>query len=127
MCVLDNVCLGLNPNSRPTIEQKRQASEMLASVGLGGLDNRRASTLSGGQMQRTALARELLRDSKLILLDEPFNGLDEEARNLMLPLLEKAIEADQRSIILVTHDLQDVAGIIDQTGEVKDGRFDLKI
>ncbi len=123
MGVLENVCLGLNPNSSPTTEQKQQAKHMLARVGLANYENRRADSLSGGQMQRTALARELLRGSKLILLDEPFNGLDEETRDIMLPLLKYATAEQKSSILLVTHDLKSVEEIIDGTGEVREGRF----
>ena len=123
MAVLENVCLGLNPNSAPSLQHQQQAMEMLEHVGLGGFEKRRADSLSGGQMQRTALARELLRGSKLLLLDEPFTGLDEETRNIMLPLLKNAVTKQQRSIIMVTHDVPSVADIIDGAGEVRDGVF----
>ena len=121
--VLENICLGLNPNSSPTASDKQKAMDILSQVGLENFEHRRANTLSGGQMQRTALARELLRDSALILLDEPFNGLDEETRNIMLPLLKTAVAHKNRSIILVTHDLGSVRDIIDGAGEVKQGEF----
>jgi thiamine transport system ATP-binding protein len=125
LAVMQNVCLGLNPNSVPTRTQIERATKMLRRVGLGNFENRRATTLSGGQKQRVALARELLRQSSLILLDEPFSGMDEETRDIMLPLLKHAVNTAKRSIILVTHDLQSVEGIVDHVGEISSGGLNL--
>jgi thiamine transport system ATP-binding protein len=125
LTVMQNVCLGLNPNSVPTRAQIVRATKMLRRVGLENFENRRATTLSGGQKQRVALARELLRQSSLILLDEPFSGLDEETRDIMLPLLKHAVSTAKRSIILVTHDLQSVEGIVDHVGEISNGGLNL--
>jgi thiamine transport system ATP-binding protein len=124
--VLDNVCLGLSPNKRPTKIQKQEAMRMISRVGLQHFENRTISTLSGGQMQRTALARELLRQTKLILLDEPFTGLDEESREVMMVILKQAVRERQCSIILVTHDVQSIRSIIDILAEVKDGKLQYK-
>jgi thiamine transport system ATP-binding protein len=124
--VLDNVCLGLCPNKRPTKIQKQEAMRMISRVGLQHFENRTISTLSGGQMQRTALARELLRQTKLILLDEPFNGLDEESREVMMVILKQAVRERQCSIILVTHDVQSIRSIVDVLAEVKDGKLQFR-
>jgi len=124
--VLDNVCLGLSPNKRPTKIQKQEAMRMISRVGLQHFENRTISTLSGGQMQRTALARELLRQTKLILLDEPFNGLDEESREVMMVILKQAVRERQCSIILVTHDVQSIRSIVDVLAEVKDGKLQFR-
>jgi thiamine transport system ATP-binding protein len=124
--VLDNVCLGLSPNKRPTKIQKQEAMRMISRVGLQRFENRTISTLSGGQMQRTALARELLRQTKLILLDEPFNGLDEESREVMMVILKQAVRERQCSIILVTHDVQSIRSIVDVLAEVKDGKLQFR-
>ncbi len=123
LSVLQNVCLGLSPDKTPDFRQTQRAIHMIARVGLVNFENRKASILSGGQMQRTALARELLRQTKLILLDEPFNGLDEESREVMLPMLRQAVEERRCSIILVTHDLQSVTRIVDCVGEIRDRKF----
>lgn len=123
LSALDNICLGLSPNSRPTSQQTQLARDMLSKVELSGYENRRASTLSGGQMQRVALAREILRKSKLILLDEPFTGLDEETRQIMASILRQSVEKSDRTIILVTHDLDAVTQIVDCTGEVRAGHL----
>ncbi|MCP4183753.1 MAG: ATP-binding cassette domain-containing protein [Hyphomicrobiales bacterium] len=121
--VLDNVCLGLSPNKRPTKVQKQKAIQMISRVGLQHFEGRMVATLSGGQMQRVALARELLRQTKLILLDEPFNGLDEDSREVMMAILKQAVRERQRSIILVTHDIQSIRSIVDILAEVKDGKL----
>lgn len=99
---------------------------MISRVGLQHFENRTISTLSGGQMQRTALARELLRQTKLILLDEPFNGLDEESREVMMVILKQAVRERQCSIILVTHDVQSIRSIVDVLAEVKDGKLQFR-
>jgi len=123
LSVLDNVCLALSPDRRPSKSQKQQALQMISRVGLRHYENRLTRTLSGGQMQRTALARELLRQTKLILLDEPFNGLDEESREIMMVILQQAVRERHCSIILVTHDVQSMKPIIDATAEVKEGKL----
>lgn len=123
LSVLENVCLAINPNSKPTAKQVRQANLMLEKVEMAGFAYQQADQLSGGQMQRVALARELLRNSKLLLLDEPFNGLDEETQEIILPLLNNAVKAADRSIILVTHDLDSVSDIVDRVVELRSGQI----
>ena len=122
LSVMENITLGLNPNTRPSSAEKSLVSEKLDQVGLSGMENRQASTLSGGQMQRVALVRELLRDSRLILLDEPFNGLDDETRNIMLPLLKAVIAERNCSIILVTHDRESMADFADSYARIEKGQ-----
>jgi len=123
--VLDNVCLGLSPNKSPSNSQKQQAMQMISRVGLLHFESRAVSTLSGGQMQRTALARELLRQTRLILLDEPFNGLDEKSREVMMDILKQVVGERQCSVILVTHDVQSISAIVDVVAEVKAGRLQI--
>ncbi|MCF6321154.1 MAG: ATP-binding cassette domain-containing protein [Rhizobiaceae bacterium] len=118
-----NIGLGLNPNSQVNTAQVQQINEILGTIGLKGYAKRRANTLSGGQMQRVALARELLRDTKLILLDEPFNGLDDETRDIMQTLLKSAVNNAKRSIILISHDLPASDKISDLSGRIENGRF----
>lgn len=123
LSVLSNACFGLNPISAPTSAQKEKASHMLESVGLKGYENLIAASLSGGEIQRVALAREMLRDTRIILLDEPFNGLDDATRISILPLFRQAVEGANRSIIMVTHDLPDIEGIIDQAAKIEDRKL----
>ncbi|ARE39079.1 Hydroxymethylpyrimidine ABC transporter, ATPase component [Rhodovulum sp. P5] len=79
-----------------------RAAALLASVGLEGLGRRRPDTLSGGQRQRVALARTLMQDAPLVLLDEPFSALDPATRVAMQDLAHARLSG--RSVLLVTHD-----------------------
>ena len=87
-------------------EQKREAvSDALAKVGLEGFDNRKVYSLSGGEQQRVALAKILLKSPELILADEPTGSLDADNRDFVLSLLREFNEAG-KTIILVTHDVK---------------------
>ncbi len=123
LSVFENICLGLNPNTRATSDQQKQAERMLEEIDLAGLGPRPTHTLSGGQKQRVALAREIMRPSKLVLLDEPFTGLDVENQQAMLPLLKRVVENNERSIILVTHDVESLEGIVDCHGQIDNAKF----
>ena len=84
---------------------RRAVSEALARVGLADFAGRRFGELSGGQQQRGILARALVADPQLLLLDEPFNGLDRENREVLLSLVQE-LRAEGRTIIVSTHDLE---------------------
>ena len=87
-------------------EQKREAvSDALAKVGLEGFDNRKVYSLSGGEQQRVALAKILLKSPELILADEPTGSLDADNRDFVLSLLKEFNEAG-KTIIMVTHDVK---------------------
>ncbi len=123
LSVLQNVCLGINSKTKPTTHQKNLASQMLEKTGLGGYEARPAHSLSGGQMQRVALARELLRNSKLLLLDEPFSGLDDATKSEIVPLLKEIVESKDRAIILVSHDQTDRSLLNARAAVVREGRI----
>ena len=107
LSVLKNIMLGSKDVS-PT-----QVAEMLKEVGLDGYENRRALELSGGQQQRVALARVLLRKEPILLLDEPFSGLDKKTRMEILALLRKITTEHNLHTIMVTHDPEDAENIAD--------------
>jgi putative ABC transport system ATP-binding protein len=87
-------------------EQKREAiSDALTKVGLEGFDNRKVYSLSGGEQQRVALAKILLKSPELILADEPTGSLDADNRDFVLSLL-KEFNEDGKTIIMVTHDVK---------------------
>jgi len=88
-------------------------SAMLKKVGLEGYEDRLASELSGGQQQRVALARVLLREEPILLLDEPFTGLDETSRKEILDLLRGITTEHGLHTIMVTHDPSDAEAIAD--------------
>ncbi|MEO6396442.1 MAG: ATP-binding cassette domain-containing protein [Devosia sp.] len=110
-----NVALGL-AHPDPTA-----VNAALAEVTLPGIANQSAATLSGGQKQRVALARTLLRNRPVLLLDEPFSALDDEARASTRRLLRNLTQKQQWATVLVTHHTDDIAAIADRTYVLKDG------
>jgi NitT/TauT family transport system ATP-binding protein/sulfonate transport system ATP-binding protein len=106
---------------------------LIARVGLRGFENHFPKMLSGGMQQRTALARALANDPKILLLDEPFGALDHQTRSLMQELLLGIWEADQKTVLFVTHDVDEaifmanrVAVMSARPGHIKaDLRIDL--
>ena len=98
--LIDNVTIGARlRGARP---DRDRARELLAQVGLAGMEDRRPPTLSGGQRQRVALARVLVEDCPIVILDEPFSALDTMTRLEMQDLAAKLLQG--RSVILITHD-----------------------
>jgi NitT/TauT family transport system ATP-binding protein/sulfonate transport system ATP-binding protein len=83
------------------------ADRLIARVGLRGFENHYPKMLSGGMQQRTALARALANDPKILLLDEPFGALDNQTRSLMQELLLGIWEADRKTVLFVTHDIDE--------------------
>jgi len=83
------------------------AAELIARVGLRGFERHYPKMLSGGMQQRTALARALANDPKILLLDEPFGALDNQTRALMQELLLGIWEADRKTVLFVTHDIDE--------------------
>jgi thiamine transport system ATP-binding protein len=84
-----------------------QIATILKEVGLEGFEKRSATSLSGGQQQRVALARALIRKKPILLLDEPFTGLDSDTKNQMLALVENITKKHQLYTIMITHDSSD--------------------
>jgi NitT/TauT family transport system ATP-binding protein len=83
------------------------ADRLIAQVGLRGFEHHYPKMLSGGMQQRTALARALANDPKILLLDEPFGALDNQTRALMQELLLGIWEADRKTVLFVTHDIDE--------------------
>lgn len=106
--VLDVVLMGtysrLGLLRRPGREERRRCREALEGVGLDDLASRRFGTLSGGQRQRVLVARCIAADPRLILLDEPFNGLDQPNRDSLVSIVRQAT-ADGVGVVVSTHDL----------------------
>lgn len=117
-----NLGLGLAPDLRLTADQRRRITEGLAEVGLAGLEARLPSEISGGQRQRVALLRALLRASPLLLLDEPFTGLDEATRAGLWALVRRQQEAGA-AVILVSHDRDDIDALADRRCRLEAGRL----
>ena len=86
---------------------REKADFLIRQVGLRGFENHYPKMLSGGMQQRTALARALANDPKILLLDEPFGALDNQTRALMQELLLGIWEADRKTVLFVTHDIDE--------------------
>ena len=107
LSVRDNVCFGLRERGVPRARQLEVADRFLAQVGLKGFENHFPAQLSGGMQQRTALARALANDPKILLLDEPFGALDHQTRELMQELLLGIWEQHRKTVLFVTHDIDE--------------------
>ena len=118
--ILTNVALGAAPTGHPTPEVLVRARTALTRVGLEGFENRRPGALSGGQQSRAALARVLLTDRAIVLMDEAFAALGPALRGEMLVLMQSLL-AD-RLILMVTHDPEDARRYSRQVIFVEDGQ-----
>lgn len=107
--VLENVALGLKFQGVSKAERTERALELIKLVGLEGHENKFAQypTLSGGQLQRVAIARSLLANPKILLMDEPFGALDVKTRLQMQDLLTDIWRKFQSTIVFVTHDISE--------------------
>ncbi len=105
--VLQNVSDPLRAAGMGKSEAKERATRALQQLGLQDHQNKRPATLSGGEGRRLALARALVSDPALLLLDEPFTSLDPETREHCAELLQDALQHSRAAVILVTHDPQE--------------------
>lgn len=111
---LDNVAIGLVLRSVPVTQAREQAREWLARVGLRAFADRYPHELSGGMRKRVALAQTLILDPKLLLMDEPFSALDVQTRSLMENELLALWQRDRKSVLFVTHDLEEAIALSDR-------------
>lgn len=116
-----NVGLALRPDLRLSADQRQAVVKALARVGLDGFAERKPAALSGGQQSRAALARVLLVDRPVILLDEPFAALGPGLKDEMLDLVGDLLIRDAKTLIMVTHDPSDAQRIADDIVLVADG------
>ena len=122
LTISQNVGLALRSTLRLSRDEQRTVEDMLHSVGLSGLGGRKPAALSGGQQSRAALARLLLQDRPVILLDEPFAALGPGLKQEMLTLMRERALAEDRVVLMVTHDPQDALAVADQIALVDEGQ-----
>ena len=112
--VLSNVLLGLEIQKRINEDTIEKAKKMLMTYGLGEFADAKPSQLSGGMRQRAALIRTLVLEPDLLLLDEPFSALDYQTRLTVADDIWKIIKKEQKTAILVTHDLSEAVSMADR-------------
>jgi len=111
---LDNVAIGLETAGTPRAEARARAHDWLVRVGLGSFGARYPHMLSGGQRKRVGLAQVLIRDPKILLMDEPFGPLDAQTRQIMGNLLLDLWSGDKKAVMFVTHDLEEAIALSDR-------------
>ncbi len=123
MTVFDNIAFSMALKKRPKAETAQVVERLLEDVQLPGYGRRRIRELSGGQMQRVALARALAAEPRLLLLDEPFSGLNEGLRDEMGRLVKKLHREKGLTTVLITHDRQEALRLADRVALMQDGRI----
>jgi NitT/TauT family transport system ATP-binding protein len=112
--VLENVAIGLEVTGVASAKARENAREWLERVGLSAFSDRFPRMLSGGQRKRVGLAQVLIRNPKLLLMDEPFGPLDAQTRLIMGDLLLKLWSEDRKAVMFVTHDLDEAIALADR-------------
>jgi len=121
--IATNIGLGISPSLRLTSEDKAKIASALERVGLAGFGKRLPSSMSGGERQRAALARALVRQRAVMLLDEPFAALDPGLRAGMAGLLKDLQSENGNTVLLVTHHPDDIRRLADAVVFLSDGKI----
>jgi NitT/TauT family transport system ATP-binding protein len=114
LSALDNAALALRIAHRPRPEARAQAAELFAELGLRGFEEAHPHELSGGMRQRVAFLRTLLAGKPVLCLDEPFGALDAITRAEMQGWLSQALQRQPRTVVLVTHDVEEAVILADR-------------
>lgn len=123
MTVEKNITFPMELKRVPKEEQRANVKKLLEAVQLSGFEKRKMREMSGGQMQRVALARALAANPKVLLLDEPFSGLDEKLREEMGRLVKELHEQWKITTILVTHDIREALQMSDRIAVMSEGNI----
>ncbi len=113
-------------NGKVTPQIVKRAEELMEMVGLSGVKNNPSTNMSGGQQQRTAIARALINSPKIILADEPTGNLDSESTEVVYKILRDINEKYKTTFVIITHDRK-IAEKADRIVEIKDGRINLDV
>ena len=122
MSVERNIAYGLEREKLPKAEVRRRVGDVLDTVGMTALANRRPKQLSGGQRQRVALARAIVKQPRLLLLDEPLSALDRKVRGEMQLELKRLQHEVGITFVVVTHDQEEAMSMADRIAVIADGR-----
>lgn len=120
--IFTNVALGISPSMRLSSTDRESIETALSRVGLAGFGKRMPGSLSGGEKQRAAFARALVRNKPVLLLDEPFASLDANLRLQMADLLLKLHHETGNTVVMITHDREEIARVADRVVRVETGR-----
>lgn len=123
MTVEKNIAFAMELKKIPKREQKETVAKLLTDVQLVGYEKRKIREMSGGQLQRVALARALAANPKVLLLDEPFSGLDERLRLEMGALVKKLHQEKHLTTVLVTHDKREALQMSDRIALMQGGKI----
>jgi len=118
---IENVAIGLEVAGEDSSNARKRATEWLARVGLKGFEQRYPHTMSGGQRKRVGLAQVLIREPKILLMDEPFGPLDAQTRQIMGNLLLDLWSTKRQSVLFVTHDLEEAIALSDRVAILSSG------
>jgi len=121
LSTLENVAFGLRAKGTDKKAARDKASQTLARLGLEGLAEAKPGSMSGGQQQRVAMARALVTDPRLLLLDEPLAALDVSTKTDVRRLLREVLRQSNAANVLVTHDLLDAVALGDRMIVIQDG------
>lgn len=121
LSIAQNVGLGIRPDLKLDLDQSEQVQSAISRVGLDGMGNRKPAALSGGQQSRAALARVLVQDRPLLLLDEPFAALGPALKTEMLDLVDDLVRETGATLLMVSHAPEDARRIAEQVILVEDG------
>lgn len=119
LTIAQNIAFGLSAWQKNLIEER--VAYLLDLVGLAGFQSRYPHSLSGGQQQRVALARAIAPQPKLLLMDEPFSGLDAKLREELVPDIRRILQHEKMSALLVTHDQMEAFAMADQVSVMDSG------
>ncbi len=120
--VAQNIALGFGRGAKPSPQNQDQIGAALAQVGLTGFENRKPASLSGGEQSRVAVARVLVMERPILVLDEPFAALGPAMRIEMLALVRKILDQTGATLLMVSHDPADAHAIAEDLILVADGR-----
>lgn len=123
MTVRENIAYGLRMNGCPPRERDERVQAMLSLFDIGHLAERYPGIISGGESQRTALARALVLEPGILLLDEPFSALDPATKERLYATLRAVHARFDCTIVFVTHDFNEARTLADRVGVVLDGRL----
>jgi sulfate transport system ATP-binding protein len=126
MSVFENIAFGLRVKHERESEIKRRVGELIALVGLEGLEKRFSSQLSGGQRQRVAFARAIAPNPQILLLDEPFAAIDAKVRQELRKWLKRTISALGITSVFVTHDQDEAVEVADEIVVINAGHVEQK-